>query len=121
MGVQLLIVDDDSLWLRAMQRRAQQLHPDWTVHVASGGTHALTILRAHRIDVVVCDWHLGHHDGFNLLGVVGQEERSPGLVLVSAAEELPEARPGVKVLSKLRGSDALFRALGQVLAARSGP
>lgn len=114
----LLIVDDDTLWLRAMQRRAEQLHPDWTVHVASGGTHALSLLGANPVDLVMCDWHLGHHDGFNLLGVVAQHDRAPAMLLVSAAEELPEPRPGVRVLSKLRGSDALFRALDDELAER---
>ena len=62
-----LLVVDHNADMRAYVQRILSQHPQWTVHLATDGLHALEMIREHRPDLVLSDVMMPRLDGFGLL------------------------------------------------------
>jgi DNA-binding NtrC family response regulator len=74
----LLIVDDDSMARRAIERTLQD--PDYQIFSASSPSEALAILEKEDIRVVLSDHHMGRETGAAFLSVV--ETKYPHVVRI---------------------------------------
>jgi CheY-like chemotaxis protein len=63
----ILLVDDDPLILRAMQRLLRRDRSGWKVECAESGAGALALLRGRSFDVVVTDLHMPKVGGVEVL------------------------------------------------------
>ncbi|HEY1547959.1 MAG TPA: response regulator [Kofleriaceae bacterium] len=79
--IEILIVDDDEVWLRTL-RRALQRPADWQLTYVSNSTEALALLAAKHFDVVVSDFHMPGPDGIAVLHAAGSAIR----ILATASE-----------------------------------
>lgn len=74
----LLVVDDDSMSLRAITRTLED--PDFQICTASSPGEALEILEKEDIRVVLSDHHMGCETGAALLSVI--ETKYPNIVRI---------------------------------------
>jgi CheY-like chemotaxis protein len=81
--VDVLIVDDNELNVRALQRVLGRLH---AVRIATCARAALEAVRQRRPDVILCDFELGDHTCTELLRIVTREWPGVRRVLYSASQ-----------------------------------
>jgi CheY-like chemotaxis protein len=111
--VEVLIVDDNELNTRALQRVLGRSHQ---VRVATSAEAAMRVLRDWRPDVILCDFELGDHTCTELLRVVTRELPGVRRVLYSASRpelwtELIDDKLIDAALAKPVTTDALLAAL----------
>jgi|SRR5580698_2114854 CheY-like chemotaxis protein len=112
-AIEILIVDDNEVWLRTLQRALR--HPaDWNFTYASSSSDALTLLACRRFDVVVSDFHMPGPDGIAVLHAAGSAIR-----ILATASEL-ECHLGVidLLLAKPFQAADLRQTIDLMLAAR---
>ena len=80
--MEVLIVDDNELNTRALQRILQRLH---RVRVATSVSAAFDAVRSHRPDVIICDFELGDDTCTGFLRAVTDELPGVRRVLYSAS------------------------------------
>lgn len=80
--VEVLIVDDNELNTRALQRILQRLH---RVRIATSAGAAFDAVRAQRPDVIICDFELGDDTCTGFLRAVTDELPGVRRVLYSAS------------------------------------
>lgn len=70
-GLHVLVVDDDSLYLSVLERKLR--HCDYKVTACTRVSQAISLVMEHkdRFDIVMSDVYLPLEDGFKLLEVVG--------------------------------------------------
>ena len=105
-----LLIVDDSVLMRALVRRAASLSnvPLGTVYEACNGEEALRLLETASIDAVFTDLNMPVMSGFELLEVIGRDERWRSLlrVVISAGTS---AAPGADSLGSTRFVEKPFR------------
>lgn len=74
----LLLIDDEASLRRTLRTTLESMRH--TVHEASTGEHALTLLSKQRFDVAFLDLRLGRQEGMELLPLLLRE--APGLAVV---------------------------------------
>jgi HD-like signal output (HDOD) protein len=77
----LLLVDDEPLVLRGLQRSLRSMQDEWTMQFACGGAEALEVMEKRPCDVIVTDMRMPGMDGAQLLNEV--RRRSPNTVRVA--------------------------------------
>jgi HD-like signal output (HDOD) protein len=77
----LLLVDDEPMVLRGLQRSLRSMQDEWTMQCAVGGAEALDVLAKRPCDVIVTDMRMPGMDGACLLNEV--RRRSPRTVRVA--------------------------------------
>jgi CheY-like chemotaxis protein len=77
---QLLVVDDDPVMLRALERMLRGAHPDWAVSVAVTAFEAAERLRGARHDVLITDLDMPGTSGLDLLRHAAQ--RHPEVIRI---------------------------------------
>jgi DNA-binding NarL/FixJ family response regulator len=65
--MRVLLVDDEPVVVTALALNLRRLEPDWIVLTAHDMRGALAKLDEYPVDAVVCDLHLEHEDGLELL------------------------------------------------------
>jgi DNA-binding NarL/FixJ family response regulator len=80
----ILLVDDDPDLVTILAEFIRLRRPDWRVEVAADGAHALAILRALPIDLLVSDIQMPNMDGMALLEEVRKDPRLAKLPLIFA-------------------------------------
>jgi len=95
--MRILIVDDDSLLLLALQRSFQLEEPDWEVVLARSGLDALEQLRLRPYDVLVSDIIMPGMDGMALLARVRAEPElaDTTVIFMSAMDDRDSVRAGM--------------------------
>lgn len=95
--MRILIVDDDSLLLLALQRSFQLEQPDWEVVLARSGLDALEQLRLRPYDVLVSDIIMPGMDGMALLARVRAEPElaDTTVIFMSAMDDRDSVRAGM--------------------------
>ena len=105
-----LLIVDDSVLMRALVRRAASLSnvPLGTIYEAGNGEEALRLLETASIDAIFTDLNMPVMTGFELLEVIGREERWRSLlrVVISAGAS---AAPGTGSLGLTRFVEKPFR------------
>ncbi|MEM9644291.1 MAG: response regulator [Planctomycetota bacterium] len=67
MPTHILFVDDESNVLSGLRRMLRSQRREWTMHFASGGEEALSLMERETIDVIVSDMRMPGMDGAALL------------------------------------------------------
>lgn len=78
----VLAVDDDEVFLRALQRGFQ--HEGLVVHAATSAAHATELAARHSPDLMVVDLRLGAESGLDLIEALRQAHAGAAIVMVSA-------------------------------------
>jgi CheY-like chemotaxis protein len=125
---QVLLVDDDRLFLEATAELLQAHHAQWRIHTAASTAQALAILRDHAIDLLVLDIQMPVVDGLQLLRLI--ERKYPELRKAVITGYADEARRGecfehgaelfLEKPHNRDGWDSLAAALGELAALGPG-
>ncbi|MFH0785469.1 MAG: response regulator [Pseudomonadota bacterium] len=87
----ILLVDDDASFLKAMVLSIKALSPSRTVLLALNGLEAIELLKNNSISLMVTDLKMPKIDGFELLAYV--MDHYPDIaVIVSTGHSIPEAQ-----------------------------
>lgn len=84
---QALLVDDDPLMLTVLGDMLRE-RGFGTIVTAANGTAGVTAFDRHGAppDLVVCDLHMPHNDGFQFMEQLGDRHYAGGVVLVSGMD-----------------------------------
>lgn len=117
----LLLVDDEPLILKALER-AMFMHQGWEVVTARGGAEALAVLATRPIDAVVSDMRMPGMDGATLLCQVLALHPGVVRIVLSGHTELAAAIRAVPVAQQFLGKPCDTALLVEVLerATRAG-
>ncbi|MFZ2196318.1 MAG: response regulator [Thermodesulfovibrionales bacterium] len=63
----ILLVDDEMIYLRSLSEGLRQINGEYNVMVAENGERALKILSSIKVDLLVTDLKMPVMDGFSLL------------------------------------------------------
>ncbi len=74
--VHLLIAEDDAI-LRQLVKTALKRLGFTHISEADDGESALTIMRMHPVDILLCDWEMAPMDGLALVHYIRQHPHSP--------------------------------------------
>lgn len=81
----VLIIDDEEdighLMMSMLSREG------YTVKYASTATRARELLKENEFHTILLDLHLGEEQGLNLLGDIGESQRDPHIVVITAYDE----------------------------------
>ena len=78
----LLVVEDDPSFVALVRLSLRDL--DFDVEVAEDGLVALNLLTKSRFDLVMCDYHLPHIDGAEIIKATRKSSPNSKIVLISA-------------------------------------
>jgi len=118
----VLLVDDEPLILRAMERVLRRESAFRTV-VCTGGAEALTLLDAAPVDIIVSDLNMPGMDGITLLEQV--RDRHPGVARFVLSGHSPHtdalraAAVAHQFLAKPFNSDRLRQTIARVMSLRA--
>ena len=95
--MRVLVVDDDRLIMKSIERSLRLHRPDWKVLTASNGLEALTVLRASPCDVLVTDLQMPGLGGMGLLASVRGDPAfcHIPLILMTANDDRTSMRLGM--------------------------
>lgn len=116
---QAIVVDDDTVLARVMQRVLTR--SGWSVHVAHTPDEALRVLGSARLDVAVVDYDLAHQDGIELLRRFLADQPGCVRILATARRDFPvddlvNVTQVARVLRKPFGPDKLLAVVDDALA-----
>jgi len=80
----ILIVDDDKIWLRLIQKKFEKYRETFTALVASDGLEAVEKLQQHAVSLVVTDMQMPRMDGLGLLAHLSTHYPKVRVVVVTA-------------------------------------
>jgi CheY-like chemotaxis protein len=83
--IRLLLVDDEPLVMRGIERALRSRRPSWKLLVATGGDEALAIIERNDLDVIASDIGMPGMDGVTLLHQV--RERRPHIARLALSGE----------------------------------
>jgi len=63
----ILLVDDEMIFLKSLAEGLRMLNKNYNVMLAKNGEHAIRILKAARVDLLLTDLKMPVMDGFDLL------------------------------------------------------
>lgn len=86
----VMVVDDDQEMVRMLNRTFEL--EGYSVAIATDGSSALTLLEAHRLDLVILDIMMPELDGFQVLELIRQRCSAPVIVLTARSEVNPLRR-----------------------------
>jgi EAL domain-containing protein (putative c-di-GMP-specific phosphodiesterase class I) len=116
---QAIVVDDDEVLARVMQRVLAR--SGWEVHVAHTPAQALRVLGTERLDVAVVDYDLAHQDGIELLRRFLADQPGCVRILATARRDFPvddlvNGTQVARVLRKPFGPEQLLATVDDALA-----
>ncbi|MFP3980970.1 MAG: response regulator [Desulfobacterales bacterium] len=91
MTPKVLLVDDDTAWLGAMQKELAEYTDTFTVLAAHDGQQALDVLAAEDVNVVVSDLRMPGIDGFELLNRILHQYPDISVLIITAYDR-PKTR-----------------------------
>ncbi|TAH13691.1 MAG: response regulator [Curvibacter sp.] len=106
----VLVVDDDDFQCEVMQETLTSMGVG-LVTIATSGPDALlklTMESGTTIDLMVCDLHMPHMDGFEFMGAAAQAGFQGALIIASGQSE--DIRRSAELVAQLKR----FRVLGAV-------
>jgi len=119
----VLLVDDEPVLLRSMQRLFRATRPEWSLRTAASAADAVLLLEEEATDVLVTDLDLGETDGTDLLGFV--MDRWPGTIRIaftghaSGPQVIRAASVIHQVVHKAGDPETLLDAIERALTSRA--
>ncbi|WP_435104130.1 HD domain-containing phosphohydrolase [Arhodomonas sp. AD133] len=89
----VLCVDDEANVVSALRRELRR--QGYEVHTATDAAGAESVLDAHTIDAVICDFRLGSDDGVTLLARFAQRDRTIARILLTAYGDYDVSRRAI--------------------------
>jgi len=80
----ILIVDDDKIWLRLVQKKFDKYKEAFSVIVAKDGLDAVEKLKQHAVSLVVTDMQMPRMDGLSLLAHMSAHYPDVHVIVVTA-------------------------------------
>ena len=80
----ILIVDDDKIWLRLIQKKFEKYRETFSVIVAGNGVEAVEKLKRHAVSLVVTDMQMPRMDGLALLAHLSEHYPDVQVIVVTA-------------------------------------
>ncbi len=80
----ILIVDDDQIWLRVLEKKLAKYRKDFEVVLAGDGKQALEMLQSSSISLVVTDMQMPNMDGLTLLAQMSESYPDIPVMVVTA-------------------------------------
>jgi two-component system chemotaxis response regulator CheY len=100
----VLIVDDSAMMRKVVLRVLKMANVDFeTTLEASDGSEALSLLRANKVDLIMCDINMPVMSGIELLQNIKQEKLAPGVPIVMVTTENSEPQVRQAILAGARG------------------
>lgn len=91
MTPKVLLVDDDTAWLEAMQKELAEYTDTFSVLAAHDGQQALDVLASEEVNVVVSDLRMPGIDGFELLNRILHQYPDISVLIITAYDR-PKTR-----------------------------
>jgi two-component system, chemotaxis family, chemotaxis protein CheY len=102
--ISALIVDDSSVMRKIIERSLRQAGIELEkVHEAGNGAEALGVLRANRVDLILCDINMPVMDGLEFVRQMGTVENAKGVPVVMITTEGSESHVVQALSSGARG------------------
>jgi two-component system chemotaxis response regulator CheY len=103
--IRALIVDDSSVMRKIVERSLRQagIELEEKVHEAGNGAEALGVLRANRVDLILCDINMPVMDGLEFVRQMGTVENAKGVPVVMITTEGSESHVVEALSSGARG------------------
>jgi two-component system response regulator MprA len=89
----VLVVDDDPKLLKMLQRTLT--YENLNVLTASSGLEALTIINAHKPDLLIVDWIMPKMDGVTLIRCLRAEENKTLILMLTARDAIENRVEGL--------------------------
>ena len=100
----ILVVDDSAMMRKIVLRTLKMADVEFDqVLEAADGTEALTLLRAHKVDLIMCDINMPVMSGLELLVQIKAEGLAVGVPIVMVTTEGSEPQVRQAILAGARG------------------
>jgi two-component system chemotaxis response regulator CheY len=100
----ILVVDDSAMMRKIVLRTLKMADVEFDqVLEAADGTEALTLLRAHKVDLIMCDINMPVMSGLELLVQIKAEGLATGVPIVMVTTEGSEPQVRQAILAGARG------------------
>ena len=100
----LLVVDDSAMMRKVVLRTLKMAEVEFeTVFEAADGSEALTILRANKVDLIMCDINMPVMNGLELILKIKEEKLAPGVPIVMVTTEGSEPLVRQAIMAGARG------------------
>lgn len=92
----LLLVDDESGQLTALEYILNQLRPEYEIHTATDGQEALEVLATNTIDIMFTDIRMPIIDGLQLVEKLFERGIQIKIVIISGYDEFEYAQKAIR-------------------------
>ena len=100
----ILVVDDSAMMRKIVVRTLKTAGVEFeTVLEASGGMEALDLLRANKVELIMCDINMPVMTGLDLLLKIKEEKLAVGVPIVMVTTEGSEQHVRQAILAGARG------------------
>jgi DNA-binding NtrC family response regulator len=124
--LKMLVVDDDEVFLQAMETFLRLKLPTVQIDVSISGHEALRLIQADGYRLIIADWRMPGMDGVTFLKVAKEgSPRVPVILLTGQHDEAmvrsAKSNGAYAVLHKPIERDELFRHIAQALGVAALP
>jgi two-component system chemotaxis response regulator CheY len=100
----VLVVDDSAMMRKVVLRVLKMAEVEFeTVLEAGDGVEALALLRANRVELIMCDINMPNMSGIELLQQIKSEKLAVGVPIVMVTTESSEPQVRQAILAGARG------------------
>jgi two-component system chemotaxis response regulator CheY len=100
----ILVVDDSAMMRKIVLRTLKTAGVEFdTVLEAGDGLEALALLRAHTVQLIMCDINMPNMSGIELLHKIKEEKLAAGVPIVMVTTEGSEPQVRQAILAGARG------------------
>ncbi len=100
----ILVVDDSAMMRKIVLRTLKTAGVEFdTVLEAGDGLEALALLRAHTVQLIMCDINMPNMSGLELLHKIKEEKLAAGVPIVMVTTEGSEPQVRQAILAGARG------------------
>jgi two-component system chemotaxis response regulator CheY len=100
----ILVVDDSAMMRKIVLRTLKTAGVEFdTVLEAGDGSEALTLLRANKVELIMCDINMPVMSGLELLLKIKEEKLAEGVPIVMVTTEGSESQVRSAILAGARG------------------
>jgi len=100
----ILVVDDSAMMRKVVLRTLKMAGMEFEQVLEAGdGNEALAILRANKVELIMCDINMPNMTGLELLQQIKQEKLAAGVPIVMVTTEASEPQVRQAILAGARG------------------